>query len=276
MTQLNLLELAKQGNVEAIASLINHQLQAKGITAKIALKGACLQVMLESPEVPDQQALVTFVRKGIIGLGATSIERVKVYGRQDGEEFPAWNQEFELAGITYKGTTQLNQPNLPKEQVKQGNIEPITTFQSNSSLPQNQSQVTKLYLLDLFNKLSLQQKIALISAVMLLVIFLILSGWLSKLVLSFFPLIMFCLIVYLIGSYVNERDKQRAKVTQAYEDAKEALRKNPRDVILRETALNAGRKYYATIRGGILSIYDEQALTNDLSMIVGSEFKNKN
>jgi hypothetical protein len=30
-------ELAKQGNVEAIASLINRQLQAKGITAKIAL-----------------------------------------------------------------------------------------------------------------------------------------------------------------------------------------------------------------------------------------------
>ncbi|WP_242055197.1 MULTISPECIES: hypothetical protein [Nostocales] len=255
---------------------MNRQLQSKGITAKVALKDACLQVMLESPEVPHQQTLVAFVRKGITGLGATSIERVKVYGRQAGEEFPAWNQEFELAGLTYKGTTQSNQPNVSKEQVKQGNIEPITTFQSNSSLPKNQYQITKLYLLDLFNKLSLQQKIALISGGTFLVIFLILSGWLSEIVLSLFPLIIFCLIFYLIFSYANKLGKQRTKVTHAYEYAKEALRKNPRDVILRETALNAGRKYYATIRGGILSIYDEQALANDLSMIVGSEFKNKN
>jgi len=126
MTQTNLLELAKQGNVEAIASLFNRQLQPKGITAKVALKDACLQVMLESAEVPDQQALVTFIRKRITGLRVASIERVKVYGRQAGEEFPAWNQEFEIVGLTYKGTTtQPNQPNVSKEQVKQGNIEPI-------------------------------------------------------------------------------------------------------------------------------------------------------
>ncbi|RCJ18399.1 hypothetical protein A6770_33140 [Nostoc minutum NIES-26] len=75
---------------------MNRQLQPKGITAKVALKDACLQVMLESAQVPDQQALITFIRKGIIGLGAASIEKVKVYGRQTGEEFPAWSQEFEL------------------------------------------------------------------------------------------------------------------------------------------------------------------------------------
>jgi len=36
--------------------------------------------------------------KLIVTLGATYIERVKIYGRQTGEEFPAWSQEFELAG----------------------------------------------------------------------------------------------------------------------------------------------------------------------------------
>ena len=96
MTQPNLLELAKQGDASAIASLMNRQLQPKGITVKVALKDACLQIMLESAQVPNQQALVAFVRKGIVGLGAASIERVKIYGRQTGEEFPAWNQEFEL------------------------------------------------------------------------------------------------------------------------------------------------------------------------------------
>ncbi len=79
MTQPNILELARQGDVQAIASLINRQLQPKGITAKVVLKDGCLQIMLESSEVPAQQPLVAFVRKGITGLGATSIERVKVY-----------------------------------------------------------------------------------------------------------------------------------------------------------------------------------------------------
>jgi len=96
MTQPNLLELAKQGDAQAIASLINRQLQPKGITVKVALKDACLQIMVESAQVPNQQALVAFLRKGITGLTTASIERVKIYGRQAGEEFPAWNQEFEL------------------------------------------------------------------------------------------------------------------------------------------------------------------------------------
>lgn len=88
--------LAKQGNPKAIAALMNQSLQTKGITAKVALKDGCLQIMLESTEVPNQNSLVTFIKKGVTSLGILSVERVKVYGKQSGEEFPAWNQEFEL------------------------------------------------------------------------------------------------------------------------------------------------------------------------------------
>lgn len=96
MIQGNLLELAKQGNALAIASLINRSLQPKGITAKVHLTDFCLQVMLESPQIPNQVALVEFIQKGLTGLGADTIEKVKVYGRKTGEDFPAWNQEFVL------------------------------------------------------------------------------------------------------------------------------------------------------------------------------------
>lgn len=106
MTQPNILELAKQGNVKAITALINRQLQPKGITAKAVLKEGCLQIMLESAQVPNQEALVAFLRKGITGLEVKSIERIKVYGRQTGEEFPAWNQEFYLEVQT--NSTQTN------------------------------------------------------------------------------------------------------------------------------------------------------------------------
>jgi hypothetical protein len=98
MTQPNILELAKQGDAKAIALLLNRQLQPKGITATAALKDGCLQVMLEAVEVPSQQVLAAYVSKSIAGLGAASIEKVKVYGRQTGAKVPAWNQEFEMAG----------------------------------------------------------------------------------------------------------------------------------------------------------------------------------
>lgn len=98
MTQPNILELAKQGDAKAIALLLNRQLQPKGITATAALKDGCLQVMLEAVEVPSQQVLAAYMSKSIAGLGAASIEKVKVYGRQTGTKVPAWNQEFEMAG----------------------------------------------------------------------------------------------------------------------------------------------------------------------------------
>jgi hypothetical protein len=96
MTQPNLLELAKQGDTQAIASLMNRHLYPKGITAKVAFKDACLEVILESAQVLNQQILLAFIRKGLTALGAVSIESVKVYGQQIGKEFPDWSKEFDL------------------------------------------------------------------------------------------------------------------------------------------------------------------------------------
>ena len=92
----NFLELAKQGNAKAITVLMNRQLEPKGITAKAVLKYGCLQVMVESAQAPNQQALVEFIRKGVASLQTASIQKVKIYGRQTGEEFPVWNQEIEI------------------------------------------------------------------------------------------------------------------------------------------------------------------------------------
>jgi hypothetical protein len=97
MTQPNILELAKQGDVDAIASLMNRHLHSKGITAKVAFKDAWLEVTLESAQVPNQQILVAFIRKGLTGLGAASIESVKIYGQQTGKKFPVWTKEFNLS-----------------------------------------------------------------------------------------------------------------------------------------------------------------------------------
>jgi hypothetical protein len=96
MTQENLRQLAKQGNPKALATIINQSLKPKSITAKVGLKDDCLQVLLESAEIPNQQAMVSFIRNGLTRLEVESIRTVKVYGRQLGEESPAWNQSFEM------------------------------------------------------------------------------------------------------------------------------------------------------------------------------------
>lgn len=99
MTQENIRELAKQGNPKALATMLNRSLKQKNITAKVGMKNDCLQILLESTQVPDQQAMVSFIRNGLIKLEVESINAVKVYGRQLGEESPAWNQTFELMNV---------------------------------------------------------------------------------------------------------------------------------------------------------------------------------
>lgn len=96
MTQSNLKQLAQQGNVNAIATLMNRALQPKGITAKVQLKGNCLQVMLESTPIPDQQWCVTWITAGMRRLAIPSIRSLRIYGRQKGDDFPAWTEDVAL------------------------------------------------------------------------------------------------------------------------------------------------------------------------------------
>jgi hypothetical protein len=95
-TQQQLLEQAKQGEPRAIALLIANSLKAQGIAVKTNLKGDCLRVMLESSQVPNQSAMVAFIRRGMMKLGAASIKTVKVYGKLAEASTLAWSQDIDL------------------------------------------------------------------------------------------------------------------------------------------------------------------------------------
>ncbi len=103
MTQANILEMAKQGNPSAIATLLNRQLQPKGISAKAQLNNGCLEIMLEASQVPSQDAVVNFIRRGIDNLQIESIEKVIIYGRETGQNQPAWKDQFHLKEPTTLG-----------------------------------------------------------------------------------------------------------------------------------------------------------------------------
>ncbi|MEH2275815.1 MAG: hypothetical protein V7K40_13775 [Nostoc sp.] len=99
MIQLNILELAKQGDTNAINTLISQWLNLPIITPKTSFKQNCLQIMLESIEVPVQQLVVPLICNGLINLGIQSFKNVKIYGRVTGEYFPDWQQEIELEAL---------------------------------------------------------------------------------------------------------------------------------------------------------------------------------
>lgn len=99
MTQPNILELAKQGDATAIATLLNQSLlKPRSFTAKASRKDDCLKVVLvlESAQIADQHVLVGFILAEMFSLGVKSIRKVKVYGQQANTFDPAWRQEFEL------------------------------------------------------------------------------------------------------------------------------------------------------------------------------------
>lgn len=92
--QPNLLATAKQGNPKAIADLMNRSLNPKGVAVKAFMQKQRLNIFLESAEVPPQQILMGFVRKGLESLGLTTVQTVRVHGRQEGSDLPSWVEEF--------------------------------------------------------------------------------------------------------------------------------------------------------------------------------------
>jgi len=98
MSQTELLLLARQGNVEAIATLMNRKLQTAGIAVEVSLDGNCLILnLLGADRAPDRPALMTFVRKGMNILKVEPVGVVRVSGWAAGAGAPTWTDALYLA-----------------------------------------------------------------------------------------------------------------------------------------------------------------------------------
>lgn len=130
MSQQNPLELAKQGNPNAIAALINRNLKPKGVTAKVSRKDDCLRVMLESNEVPNQNSLVEFIRSGVLKLDVSGINTLQIFGRQEGDDVPVWSQTISL-----KTSSSINQQPISESPSlrSQNTQSPVSALKSNNS-----------------------------------------------------------------------------------------------------------------------------------------------
>jgi hypothetical protein len=96
MTQALLLQLAKQGNPNSIAALMNAALWAESIRVKARVEEDCLHVMLRSPQLLNQHAAIAFIRRGIVRLQPEAIHSVMAYAWKQGDDFPHWIAQFAL------------------------------------------------------------------------------------------------------------------------------------------------------------------------------------
>jgi hypothetical protein len=136
MTELNFHELAKQGNPQAIAFLLEANLQSVGIAIAVNLNGDCLDVIFESEQVPAQDKFVEFVRSELTDLQPDSISKVKVEGRETGQD-AVWSQEFTLNNRSFYEQT------IAEESVANTTVEPPSNdMKTNSYIQEKPPELT--------------------------------------------------------------------------------------------------------------------------------------
>ncbi|HIK45393.1 MAG TPA: hypothetical protein IGR64_10970 [Leptolyngbyaceae cyanobacterium M65_K2018_010] len=112
-TPPQVLQLARQGDPNAIATLINQHLGSKGINASVTQQGDLLEVVLEAAQVPPQTELVNYVRTGISGLNLTTIHQLRVSGQQAGAIARGWTELVQLSGEISPPPTTLEFDSAP-------------------------------------------------------------------------------------------------------------------------------------------------------------------
>ncbi|MEB3213395.1 MAG: hypothetical protein VKL39_18750, partial [Leptolyngbyaceae bacterium] len=96
MIDNTILQRAKDGKADAIAALMNHSLNPKGIHATAERAGDRLLVNLETDALPDQALLTKFVHQGVRNLKLATVETIMVSGRVKGSDRPAWTSTIYL------------------------------------------------------------------------------------------------------------------------------------------------------------------------------------
>jgi len=134
MSQQNLLDLAKQGDIDAISTLINRNLNPKGITVKISKSANCLRIMLEAQTVLAQSNMVNYIQGGIGKLAIAEINTLQIFGRQTGDEVPTWSQ-----------TVNLHQPAVQLPEPAQQPIQHSSQTQRSDLRPTDSSFTTPTY-----------------------------------------------------------------------------------------------------------------------------------
>ena len=135
MAQNPLVEQAKLGNINAIASLMNRLLKSQGMLANVERDGDCLEILIESDlrslndevRTPKRQILVGMLRKWFVTLEVQTVSSIKISWQQTGADQPAWTEEIFLVEPDNRDISQNGGITEPQRRPK---IQPLPVFPS--------------------------------------------------------------------------------------------------------------------------------------------------
>jgi len=134
MTQNELVEQAKQGNVNAIASLMNKLLKSQGMLANVEREGDRLEILIESDlrslddemRIPKREILVGMLKKWFVTLEVQTVSRLTVSWQQTGFDEPAWTEEIYLAEVAAPNKSESSTSGVKEDLTENGGIaEPL-------------------------------------------------------------------------------------------------------------------------------------------------------
>ncbi|MBD2177197.1 hypothetical protein H6F42_09770 [Pseudanabaena sp. FACHB-1998] len=139
MSQNPLVEQAKQGNVNAIASLMNRLLKSQGMLANVEREGDRLEILIESDlrslddevRIPKRQVLVGMIKKWFITLEVQTISSLRISWQQTGFVEPAWTDEVYLvdqAAQNVQTNDEVSQNGGITEPLQRPKIPPLPVF----------------------------------------------------------------------------------------------------------------------------------------------------
>ncbi len=110
MSKAFIIHRAKQGDPQAIASLLNESLAFRKVQIiDSGLTEGCLHLKLESHRIPNQKKLMPFIREEVVSLELPSVEKLEVVGCVTGNEEPVWKETVNLQNIasSFKEVAQI-------------------------------------------------------------------------------------------------------------------------------------------------------------------------
>lgn len=97
MSQAFTLHRARQGDKQAIITLLNQSLNYKRTQIKdVIIEDNCLQLILKSRQVPNQHKLIPFLEDEVGSLEIKGIDKVRLIATVEGNDKSAWESEFNV------------------------------------------------------------------------------------------------------------------------------------------------------------------------------------
>ncbi|MDJ0579394.1 hypothetical protein [Crocosphaera sp.] len=123
------MNITTQTDTSLITFFLNTRLDCISATvSEVSVKDNFLMIMIESIDIPDQEKSIKIIQENCFKLNLKSVERVKVYGKKQGNTLPDWDQELGLKLSTTQTTTSQNLIHTPSpKKHKNQNISATTT-----------------------------------------------------------------------------------------------------------------------------------------------------